>query len=589
MVDTPSGSVMKEPYFMHSRNQAIDKKIKYIIDFLKSHKSEKTLIYSQFLDKSFTPLMNALDKNKIKYGFISGALSQGEKLDIVKLYNDNEINVLLFTLSIKEGISFKETNNILIFQPYWNYAIMEQVMARGIRLNSHAQQNKATIHIYFLVAVKSKLETEKWFTSANSIMNNDIKEFVFPQRETKGLLNQVAKIKLTGEISNSYQSRDINLYNRMFLKQEEINIFEKRLLALPRFEDVNNNENNAFVKEYNDALEEIAKITGDAPKLKESIELKKKMYKEFYQKNIQFINTRIIRFSEDTRFKTNRNPDLEERSSGNKHGDKSVEIKSLIDKKASLADFLKLFGISKQDITLFQANFTPSSEVQIVIDKCGIKKDKRENLKVLEGTAGIGNFVEGLLLCDNKYNFMIDCNEYNNAFYQIGKTMYSEVDNVKWYNCDFWVFQNKYNYDYILGNPPFNLAHQVLTKVVYKAQKGQATPEPNFIKVDKRLYDIHFVSKAYNMLNDDGVLSMIISDRFLRQNDGEFAIFNLYLDAMRKINPSSVDIIKTGEFKADKKSVSKEMETQFGMVCITLIKLTDFNIDLESKRRIKNL
>jgi hypothetical protein len=415
-------------------------------------------------------------------------------------------------------------------------------------------------------------------------MNNDIKEFVFPQRESNG-----AKIKQTGEISNSYQSRDIDLYNRMFLKQEEINIFEKQLLALPRFEDVNNNENNAFVKEYNDALEEIAKITGEAPKLKESIDLKKKMYKEFYQKNIQFINSRIIRFSEDTRFKSNRNPDLEERSSGNKHGDKSAEIKSLIDKKASLADFLKLFGISKQDITLFQANFTPSSEVQIVVDKCGIKKDKRENLKVLEPTAGIGNFVEELLLCDNKYNFMIDCNEYNNAFYQIGKTMYSEVDNVKWYNGDFWVFQNKYNYDYILGNPPFNLAHQVLTKVVYKSQKGQPTPEPTFVKVDKRLYDIHFVSKAYNMLNDDGVLSMIISDRFLRQTDGEFAIFNLYLDAMRKINELSVDIVKTGEFKADKKSVSKEMATQFGMVCITLIKLKDFNIDLESKRRIKNL
>ena len=579
-----TGELIDEPYYMESRNQAIRQKIDWIVKFLKEKPKEKTLIYSQFLDRSLNPLLEKLDSKDIKYGFISGALSQVEKLNVVKQYNDNIINVIIFTLSIKEGISFRETNNIIVFQPYWNYAIMEQILARGIRLTSHALQNKAIINLYFLVGVRSETDTKKWFENADKIMNNDIKDFFFKIKDEGGV-----KIKELGEVNNSHSSRDIDLYNRMFKKQEEINVFEKRLLALPRFEDVNNNENNEFIEEYKTKLLELEQERGKVPTNKEMITLKKSMYKEHYEKKIKEINSRIVRFSEDTRYRSNRNPNLEEKASSEKYGDKKKEIRKLIDKKASISEFLELFKISKQDITLFQANFTPMSEIDVVIEKSGLKNDKRDNIKILEPTAGIGNFVEQLLKLENKYNFMIDCNEYNNAFFQIGETMYEDIDNVKWYNGDFWIFQNKYNYDYILGNPPFNLAHQVKVKIEYKAEKGQQTPEPKYEIQDKRLYDIHFVSKAYNMLNNGGKLSMIISDRFLRSKEGVFSIFNLYLEDLKKADPSSVDIVKTGEFKQDTTNVAKEMTTNFGMVCITLKKLENFNIDLENKRRIGNI
>ena len=197
------------------------------------------------------------------------------------------------------------------------------------------------------------------------------------------------------------------------------------------------------------------------------------MYLEYYKQKISELDKRIVRFNEDLRYRENRNPNLEEKASSDKYGDKSVEIKKLIKKNAPIGDYMKLFNIGKQDITLFQANFTPSSEINIVIDKSGIKNDKRTNIKILEPTAGVGNFVDNLLKLENKFNFMIDCNEYNNAFYQIGKNMYDEIDNVKWYNGDFWIYQNKYNYDYILGNPPFNLSHQVLEKTEITNKKGE--------------------------------------------------------------------------------------------------------------------
>jgi superfamily II DNA or RNA helicase len=581
-----TGMPIREPYFIESRNQSINQKNKWILDFLKSHKNEKTLIYSQFLEKSLSKLLEELKNKNYKFGFISGELSQVEKLNIVKKYNDDEINIIVFTLSIKEGISFKETNNIIIYQPYWNYAIMEQVLARGIRLNSHKLQNKATIHLYFLVTIQNKQNTNDWFKNADAIMNDDIKNLIYVKQDDNN--NKITNDKIGKyKFNNNFLSRDIDLYNRMFDKQEEINKFEKKLLELPRFEDVNNNENNEFIEDYKLKLQEFENEFGKLPTNAEMIKLKKIMYKEFYDKKIKTINERITRFSDDTRYKQFRNPNLEEKASGDTYGDKTKEIQTLINKKADLSDFLTLFNISKQDITLFQANFTPSNEINIVIDNLDIKNDKRDNLKILEPTCGIGNFIENLLKLENKYNFMIDCNEYNNAFYQIGKTIYKEIDNVKWYNSDFYIFQNKYNYDYIIGNPPFNLAYQVLQKVNIKTKRGEPKQDPIFKKVDKRLYDIHFVSKAYNILNDGGKLGMIISDRFLRSNDEIFNNFKIYTEDMKKIDPTSFEIIKTGDFKKSK-SVSKEMETSFGMVCIIMKKLPNFNINLDNKKRIEN-
>lgn len=579
------GKTFNEPYYLASRNQGIKQKLDWILNFLSEQGNKKTLIYSQFVGGALEELLIRLKNGGVKFGYISGKNTQGQKLDLVKDYNDNKINVMVFTLAIKEGISFSETNNIIMFQPYWNYAISEQILARGIRLFSHALQNKALINLYFLVAIHDSAEkaSKNWFKRADEIMNNDIKELKFPTENKDGIITKIRK-----EVDNSYSSGDILLYNRMFIKQEEINIFEDRLLSLPRFEDVNNNENSEWIHDYKTALYEMENKTGKAPSLKETIDLKKKMYKDHYDKNIAQVSQRIVRFSEDTRYRTNRNPNLEEKASNENYGNKTKEIRNLIDKKATIDKFLELFNISKQDITLFQANFTPSNEVEVVIKNSGIQDDTRESIRILEPTAGIGNFVENLLNLENKFNFLIDCNEYNNAFYQIGKTMYEKIDNIKWYNGDFWIFNNKYSYDYILGNPPFNLAHQVLVAVQPKGEKGKAPPEITFKKVDKRLYDVHFVSKSYNMLNDGGVLSMIISDRFLRQDEGPFQVFNIYLDELRQKDPSSVQIIKTGNFSEDK-GVSKEMKTNFGMVNIVMKKLPFINIDLDNYKRIEKM
>lgn len=588
---------VEDPYYSNTRNQTIEQKVNWIIEFLlkAERNKEKSLIYSQFLGKSILPLKAMLEENEIPYLIITGELSGIQKLNVVKQYNDNEIRVLIFTLSIKEGISFKETDNIIVMQPYWNYAIMEQVLARGIRLNSHAQGQKAKIYIYFLVAIKeNSRENIEWIKQCNKIFNDDIKTLLFPYKAVKDVVRQ----KDFGALAFNNGSRDIDMVNRMIRKQENINEFENKLLSLPSFEDVNNTENNEFIKDFKETLLELDS-KGETLTNKQQIALKKQMYSEFYTKNIAKVSSSITRFLGDARYKTTRNPNLIDKMEKREEKNIETDLKKLIDKGASLDEMFKAFKIDKQEIVLFQANFTPSSKCDEVIELSGIKNDKRSIIRILEPTAGIGNMISSLLKLNNKSNFFIDCNEFHNVFYQIGKSIYSEIDNIHWYNADFYIYNNKYNYDYIVGNPPFNLPYSTLIPQKVSKPKKTIKVDPAdaefveydtvMVRKDLHLYDVDFVAKAYNMLSTDGILTFIISDRFQRSdNISTFVIFNSYLKYMISVDKDSVFITGSTQFKKDK-GVVKEQETNFGMVIIRLRKIKDFIIDLNNKKLVKNI
>lgn len=593
-----SGKEMKsDSYFRKSRNQGISNKMGWIYAFLQEHKNEKTLIYSQFLGAKVKVLYSTLEKIVgFKVAIISGENTQKEKLDIVKKYNSGEINIIIFSLAIKEGISFFETKNFICIEPYWNYAIFEQVLGRGVRASSHKKGNKSTVNFYFLVATTKNSITNKWFDVANKTMNDNIKKLIFV-KDDKNIKNKL-------EFNNNHGSRDIDLYNRMFIKQESINEFEKRLLnPLISFEKWQSIENNEFIEIIKTLELEYQQKYGKLPTNKELIEIRKEVYKDLYNKKIKETEGKIIRFENDVRFRENRKPDLEQKMINKDYGNQTELINGLLKEKASLGNIFKKLGIDSKEITQFQANFTPVSEVQQLLKNSGIFNDDREKILILEPTAGIGNVITELLnptpnndgiimhTKQNQSNFFIDCNEYHNAFYQIGKGLFNDIDNIKWYNADFWIYQSKYTYHYILGNPPFNLQTQVMIKTMFIKEKGKPTPDPAFKieKVDKTLYDVHFVSKAYNMLVNGGVLSMIISDRFTKSDLPVFRVFKEYMNFLTNEGIAEGNKEKyfkkydVKSFKSDK-GVVKEQETSFPMVNIVLRKLENFNINLDDPK-----
>jgi methylase of polypeptide subunit release factors len=618
VAEPEEGETEQDNFFVDSRNAFNGAKNEWVLDFLKEHKGERTLIYTQFVNRGIMPLLEQLDDLKIKYRVISGKESQAKKKENENDYNTGKVDILVFSLAIKEGVSFKETDNIIVTQPYWNYAIMEQILARGLRLDSHKKGDKSTVNCYMLVGVPEGTEEQlgnaqviapdgtkkgtlgqmfrQWFKDADKIMNNDIKTLVYPyEKVPKGQAsdkkpahwsggaeeNENKTVELEDKKAKktlSFGCRDIHMYNIMFNKQEEINLYEKRILSLPSFENVNNVENNEFIKEFNATLIDTNANLDPPLNRKEELKLKRDMYKKFYQKEIDKINKRLIRFEGDSNFKENRNPDLEQIIENRPQADIVDKVEKLIKDGASLDKIFSAFDISKTEITSFQANFTPENEVMDLIDKSGIKNDTRPNLKVLEPTAGIGNVIGGLLKQENAFNYMIDGVEIHNVFFQIAKAQYGGIDNVSLLNVDFLKLQNKYNYDYIIGNPPFNLRSYVDVKTEGNRKLGKTA---KFEKRDKTYFDVDFVAHAYNLLVDGGKLAMIISNRHRRQPDIQpFKKFNQYLELLGEGN---VQVYQSSQFKADK-GVTKAMETNFGMEIIVLTKMPNRLMELDGQQ-----
>lgn len=563
----------KDSFFFNSRNEYNIDKADWVINFLLNKPKEKTLIYAQFKDIAISIIIERLKAKGINYGLITGDISKVKKQEITKLYNTNKINVLIFTLSIKEGISFRETNNFLYTAPYWNYAITEQIIARAIRSDSHSNGNKSIVNVYLLFMKSSDNELNKKFIKlGNNIMNNDIKTYMPDIIGTS--INEKTGVMTKETIIDDFLkkpiSRDMKMYLRMFDKQQFINEFENILLNdVASFEKSNNLENNEFIKEYNDGILEIERKTGNILTNKEKMQIKKEMYIKYYKRQIDIINKRIIRLDTDVNFRTARNPDLELKATDEKYANKIPEIKKALDRGESLANILGLYNLSKTEITAFQAFFTPEKEVDALIRASGLEEDKREKIMVLEPTMGIGNVINSALKLKNNQNFFIDGVEIHNLFYQIAMAQFDTIDNVRLYNVSILDYNQKYGYDYIIGNPPFNIYTQLES-----SERGQ------IVKKDVHLYDVNFVAKCYNQLNDNGILCMIISNRFLRDNNiPEFISFRLWLESMKRIEENSYIVEKSTSFFKDK-TITKEMETQFPMLIIKMKKLPNFNINL---------
>jgi hypothetical protein len=673
-----------DPYFQAGRNSGMNEKCDWIVNFLTDpkRKNQKTLLYAEFMDKAITILMKRLSKEGLNVVEVTGSENIKEKQAGISLYNKDKIQLLVFSKAIKEGISFKETNNFIFIQPYWNYAISEQIIARAVRLDSHKQKQKSLVNIYCLIGVnpedmkkysnnelkeiygrgvdlgtldpsnkieiidcpeplvpkqyeymklyqkqqedekkqrgiiqeKPEYTIKKWIKEAEDIMNNNIKTLQYERPKTavvitiekernfkKVIVSQYFDIKEKIDTRKSSFSRDTYIWDMMFNKQENINVFEKKLLQ-PKlsFENYLTNENNEFIQEFNLELE---KLNSDGKTLsrKQEIELKRKMYKQNYEKKILETNSKITRFSTDTHFKVNRNPDLQELAQ-NQFKDNEVEdkMKKLFNDNASLSKILEAFNIDKQQITNFQANFTSKDNIKSIIELSKIKDDKRDKIMVLEPTSGIGGVISSLLKeCPNKNNFMIDSNEYHNVFYNFQKLLFKGIDNIFVYNTDFMTYQSKYEYDYILGNPPFNLRFQLKkikkakVKKIKDAEGGvidEVKEGDQVFYEDTTLYDVDFVARAYNLLKnptekgatDGGVLCMIISNRFTRDNNYHFSSFKNFIEDQKKYDQSSVEIIETGEFDYHKENTegTKEMTTKYPMVCIYLRKIHNITINL---------
>jgi hypothetical protein len=130
---------------------------------------EKKLDTQEIDDKHETE--KELDTSKVKeveyYGVYTGSVSTDDRAATLGEYNkqNSSLTILLISSSGAEGLSTKGTRHIHIMESYWNWERMLQVMARGIRYNSHnllpEEDRNVQVCIYLAVAPKNSKIIER--------------------------------------------------------------------------------------------------------------------------------------------------------------------------------------------------------------------------------------------------------------------------------------------------------------------------------------------------------------------------------------------------------------------------------------------
>jgi hypothetical protein len=126
----------------------------------KNNKSNKNNNENHVVDKK----KGGVHKHQRTYALINGNVPYHEREIILRTFNNKKningkyISVLIISESGAEGLTFKNVRSIHITEPYWNYARIEQVNARGARFGSHSDlpKNEQNIQPYIYVSIFPK-------------------------------------------------------------------------------------------------------------------------------------------------------------------------------------------------------------------------------------------------------------------------------------------------------------------------------------------------------------------------------------------------------------------------------------------------
>ena len=115
--------------------------------------SGQILIYSRFISGGGIILLsNILKLHGIeKVSMITGTTTN--PVNIVDAFNRGEINVILGSDAISEGIDFKNINEVHILNPEWNNSKMDQVIGRAIRNCSHVNNPNKKVKVFKYVSI----------------------------------------------------------------------------------------------------------------------------------------------------------------------------------------------------------------------------------------------------------------------------------------------------------------------------------------------------------------------------------------------------------------------------------------------------
>lgn len=193
--------------FYHGYRRAVNKigidnyynqKLKIVEKIIKD--GDKTMIFTNWIEDGIVILEKILKNMDINYLIITGKTQGSKRLSIVNNFNtNNDIQVLIITEAGSEGLDLKGIRNVIILDPVWNPASMQQIIGRAVRNGSHLhlQKEDRFVDIYTII-----LKTPKNIKfSDKKIVSGD--EKLYEIIETKN--------KIYSDINNLLRKVSINI------------------------------------------------------------------------------------------------------------------------------------------------------------------------------------------------------------------------------------------------------------------------------------------------------------------------------------------------------------------------------------------
>ena len=131
------------------QKEIINKKMKYVIEIINDGK--QSIIFTNWLSYGVDIIKENLNNNNTSWGLISGNTTN--RSSVINDYNSKLFQVLIITKAGSEGIDVKETRNVIILDPVWHPAALDQIIGRAVRFKSHDKLsvNERYVNVYMLI------------------------------------------------------------------------------------------------------------------------------------------------------------------------------------------------------------------------------------------------------------------------------------------------------------------------------------------------------------------------------------------------------------------------------------------------------
>ena len=166
-----------------------------------SNPANRNVIFTSWLEHGVIPIYNILEEEDLSYGIIAGSVKATDRSRIVRDFNDGKINNLIITTAGMAGIDLVGVTNIIVIDPVWNDANLQQIIGRGVRFRSHMHlpPHKRVVHIYLLQLVERAI-----FNKTMSIQDSKSGDLILYRfiekkaRENEDVIKMLKRLSVIG-------------------------------------------------------------------------------------------------------------------------------------------------------------------------------------------------------------------------------------------------------------------------------------------------------------------------------------------------------------------------------------------------------